>query len=134
MPEILLSASSSGSTADVTISSGLAPGSCTKTLTVAGSALGNRSTPRSRNEKMPSTTSDITSIVAKTGRRTHSSESDIAAPLRSLFASRAARSRLDLCAVREVVDVGDHDRRAGGDAVDDLDALPEPVAELHFDR
>src|SRR5207244_8107403 len=125
--EMLLSASSSGSTADVTISSGLAPGSCTKTLTVAGSALGNRSTPRSRNEKMPSTTSDITSIVAKTGRRTHSAESDIAASLGSLFASPAARSRLHLCAVREVVDVRYRDRNAGGDAVDNPDPLAEPV-------
>ena len=76
MPEMLLSASSSGSTTAVTISAGLAPGSCTVTLTVAGSAFGKRSTPRSRNEKMPSTTSDITSIVAKTGRRTHNSERD----------------------------------------------------------
>ena len=77
MPEMLLSASSSGSTTAVAISPGLAPGSCTVTVTVAGSALGKRSTPRSRNEKMPSTTSDITSIVAKTGRRTHSSERDM---------------------------------------------------------
>jgi hypothetical protein len=44
------------------------------TLTVAGSARGKRSTPRSRNEKMPSTTSDITNIVANTGRRTQSSD------------------------------------------------------------
>ncbi len=69
-----LSASSIGSTTDVDISSGLAPGSDSATLTVAGSAFGKRSTPRSRNEKMPSTTSDITSIVAKTGRRTQSSD------------------------------------------------------------
>ena len=45
-----------GSITDVVISSGLAPGSASVTLTVAGSAFGNRSTPRSRNEKMPSTT------------------------------------------------------------------------------
>ena len=75
MPETPLIASSIGSTTDVDISSGLAPGSDSATLTVAGSAFGNRSTPRSRNEKMPSTTSDITSIVAKTGRRTQSSDS-----------------------------------------------------------
>ena len=56
------------------ISSGLLPGSDSETLTVAGSAFGNRSTPRSRNEKIPVTTSDITSIVANTGRRTHSSD------------------------------------------------------------
>ena len=75
IPEMLLRASSIGSTTDVAISSGLAPGSWSDTLTVAGSALGNRSTPRSRNEKIPSTTSDMTSIVANTGRRTQSSES-----------------------------------------------------------
>jgi hypothetical protein len=75
MPARPLIASSIGSTTDVVISSALAPGSCSCTLTVAGSALGKRSTPSSRNEKMPSTTSDITSIVASTGRRTHSSDS-----------------------------------------------------------
>ena len=75
MPEMLLSVSSIGSTTEVAISSGLAPGSCSDTLTVAGSARGNRSTPRALNEKIPRTTSDITSIVAKTGRRTQSSDS-----------------------------------------------------------
>ena len=75
MPATPLSVSSIGSTTDVAISSGLVPGSDNETLTVAGSALGNRSIPRSRNEKTPSTTTDITSIVANTGRRTHSSDS-----------------------------------------------------------
>ena len=65
IPDTPLIASSIGSTTDVDISSGLAPGSDRVTLTVAGSAFGNRSTPRPRNEKMPSTTSDITSIVAE---------------------------------------------------------------------
>ena len=81
MPETPLIASSIGSMTDDDISSGLAPGSDSATLTVAGSARGNRSTPRSRNEKIPSTTSDITSIVAKTGRRTQSSDSIGATPL-----------------------------------------------------
>ena len=67
MPETPLIASSIGSMTDVDISSGLAPGSVSATLTVAGSAFGKRSTPRPRNENVPSTTSDITSIVAKTG-------------------------------------------------------------------
>jgi hypothetical protein len=67
-------ACSIGSMTDDEISSGLAPGSERFTLTVAGSARGKRSTPRSRNEKMPSTTRDITSMVAKTGRRTQSSD------------------------------------------------------------
>ncbi len=75
MPETPLMASSIGSTTDDEISSGLAPGSDRDTLTVAGSALGKRSTPSPRNEKTPSTTSDMTSIVAKTGRRTQSSDS-----------------------------------------------------------
>jgi hypothetical protein len=48
MPETPLIASSIGSTTDVESSSGLAPGSDSDTLTVAGSAFGNRSTPRSR--------------------------------------------------------------------------------------
>ena len=75
IPETPLMACSIGSTTDVDISSGLAPGSDSETLTVAGSARGKRSTPRPRNENVPSTTSDITSIVADTGRRTQSSES-----------------------------------------------------------
>jgi hypothetical protein len=75
MPETPLIACSIGSTTDDEISSGLAPGNDRLTFTVAGSARGNRSTPSSRNEKIPSTTSDMTSIVANTGRRTHSSDS-----------------------------------------------------------
>ncbi len=74
-PDRLLSASSIGSMTDVDISSGLAPGSVRLTLTVAGSARGKSSTPRLLNEKIPSTTSDMTSMVANTGRRTQSSES-----------------------------------------------------------
>ena len=74
MPAMPLRAFSIGMiTADV-ISSGDAPGSRSWTLTWAGSAFGKRSTPRSRNENRPSTTSDITSIVANTGRRTQSSD------------------------------------------------------------
>ena len=75
MPETPLIACSIGSMTVVDISSGLAPGSESVTLTVAGSAFGKRSTPRPRKEKIPSTTSDMTSIVADTGRRTHSSDS-----------------------------------------------------------
>src|ERR1043165_7564104 len=74
MPAMPLSAFSIGMMTDDVISSGAAPGSRSATVTVAGSAFGNRSTPRSRNEKMPSTTSDMTSIVAKTGRLTQSSD------------------------------------------------------------
>ncbi len=70
MPPTLLSAFSIGVITEVTTSSGLAPGSRSTTLTTAGSAFGKRSTLRPRNEKIPSTTSDVTSMVAKTGRRT----------------------------------------------------------------
>ena len=82
MPAMPLSAFSIGMMTAEVISSGDAPGSRSDTLTVAGSALGNRSTPRSRNEKRPSTTSDVTSIVAKTGRRTQSSDSTVTPYLR----------------------------------------------------
>ena len=133
MPEMLLSASSSGSTTAVAISAGLAPGSCTLTVTVAGSAWGKRSTPRSRNEKMPSTTSDMTSIVAKTGRRTLSSASDTwnsegwnvylragwlvtRAPSTSFSTSVAAMGSPAV------------------DAADDLDALADPIADLDLGR
>lgn len=75
MPDTPLIACSIGSTTDVDISSGLAPGRASATLTVAGSALGKRSTPSLRNENVPRTTSDVTSIVAKTGRRTQRSDS-----------------------------------------------------------
>ena len=63
-------ASSRGSTTDETISSGLDPGKSTVTFTVAGSTLGNRSTPRERNEKTPSVTRNAISMTAKTGRLT----------------------------------------------------------------
>ena len=129
MPEMLLSASSSGSTTAVAISAGLAPGSCTLTVTVAGSAWGKRSTPRSRNEKMPITTSDITSIVAKTGRRTLSSERDTLA-LRGLDRLLACRLAGDARAVGELLDVGRRDRLAGRDPADDLHALAHAIADL----
>ena len=53
MPLMVDSASSMGRTTWVVISSGVAPGRLTLMLTVAGSARGKRSTPRSRNEKRP---------------------------------------------------------------------------------
>src|SRR5262245_10036011 len=40
---------------------------------MGGSAVGKRSTPRSRNEKTPSTTRNSISIVVNTGRRTQTS-------------------------------------------------------------
>src|SRR3954452_21598902 len=130
-----LSAFSIGITTALVISSGEAPGSRRFTLTVAGSARGNRSTPRSRNEKMPSTTSDITSIVAKTGRRTRSSESMLFGLLPRLPGpGRAGLARLDRLPVDQLVDVGHRHRIAGIDAADDLDAIAEPLADLQFLR
>ena len=67
------SASSRGRITWVVTSSGVAPGRLTLMLTVAGSALGKRSTPSSRNEKIPRTTRKATSITAKTPRLTQSS-------------------------------------------------------------
>ena len=77
IPEMLLSASSVGSTTALFNSSALAPGSVKVTETVAGSAFGRRSTLRSRKEKIPVTTNSITSIVVNTGRRTQNSASDM---------------------------------------------------------
>src|SRR5690348_6393654 len=70
IPETDEMASSRGSTTEETISSGLDPGRLTVTFTVAGSTLGNKSTPRERNEKTPNVTRNATSITAKTGRLT----------------------------------------------------------------
>ena len=72
-PESVERASSIGITTWVVTSSGVAPGRRMLMLTVAGSALGKRSTPRSRKEKTPSVTRKAMSITAKTGRRTQSS-------------------------------------------------------------
>ena len=73
MPLMVESASSRGRTTWVVISSGVDPGSVMLMLTVAGSARGKRSTPRSRNEKMPRTPRNAISITANTARLTHSS-------------------------------------------------------------
>src|SRR5678815_1815880 len=117
-----LSAFSTGMITDVIISSGLAPGSCSDTFTVAGSALGKRSTPRSRNEKIPSTMSDVTSIVANTGRRTQTSE--------STSVLRCADGHL--LTVRQVVDVGRRHEIAGLEATGDFHAIAAAVAELQL--
>ena len=68
--------SSSGRMTCETTSSGLAPGSRMRTFTVAGSASGNRSTPRSTKLKTPRTTRNMISMNAKTGRLTQISERD----------------------------------------------------------
>src|SRR3954466_3151028 len=146
MPETPLIASSIGSITDEEISSGLAPGSASVTLTVAGSARGNRSTPRSRKEKMPSTTSDITSIVAKTGRRTQISDSIDLLRARSRLGARRARSLVvavarsvflvtgdgHFHAFGEVVHIGKDDLLAQLHAVEDFHAVADPVAGLEL--
>src|SRR4029453_8381918 len=119
MPETPLIASSIGSTTDVESSSGLAPGRASDTLTVAGSAFGNRSTPRSRYEKIPSTTSDITSIVAETGRRTQNSES---------MRPRLPNHR-DEGTIGQRIHIRDGHRVAFLDAAGDLDAVAEPLTD-----
>jgi hypothetical protein len=53
----------------VSTSSGLAPGSVVRTLTVGRSMAGKRSTPRRKYAAAPTTTSARMSMVAKTGRR-----------------------------------------------------------------
>ena len=81
MPLIVESASSRGRTTCVVISSGVEPGSLMLMLTVAGSARGKRSTPRSRNEKIPSTPRKAISMTANTARLTHSSARVTALPI-----------------------------------------------------
>ena len=67
-------------------------------LTVAGSARGKRSTPRSRNEKTPSTTRNAISITAKTPRLTQSSASVIERRSRQLSLRRHGRAVAQLLA------------------------------------
>src|SRR5262245_60258995 len=123
MPDTPLIASSIGSMTDEEISSGLAPGSTSDTLIVAGSARGKRSTPRLLNEKIPVTTSDMTSIVAKTGRRTQSSD--------NIWLLRL-RSDGDLQAVDQFVDIGHRHGLAGLHAAHDFDSLAETFADFEL--
>ena len=80
MPLTDATVSSSGSTTWETTSSGLAPGSRTRTFTVAGSVFGNKSTPKSIKLKIPSITRNMISMKANTGRRTQISERLTVAP------------------------------------------------------
>ncbi len=75
MPLMVFTASSIRLVMSVSTSSADAPGLLTETDTVGKSILGNRSTPRVKNEKMPTTMSATISMVAKTGRLTQSSAS-----------------------------------------------------------
>src|SRR6478672_9450859 len=131
MPETPLIACSIGSMTDDDISSGLAPGSDSVTLTVAGSARGKRSTPRSRNEKMPSTTRDITSMVANTGRRTQSSDNMSFHPSQ-LAPSPDTLFDRDLRAVDQFLHVGDRDAVARLDPCQNLDPLVQAIPDLQL--
>ena len=72
MPLIVLTDSSILSVMSVSISSGAAPVSVVVIVIVGKSTFGKRSTPSCRYAKYPTTTSESTSTVAKTGRRTQS--------------------------------------------------------------
>jgi hypothetical protein len=52
----------------------------TVTFTVAGSTLGNKSTPKERKEKIPRVTRKAMSITAKMGRWTQTSEIFMGSP------------------------------------------------------
>src|SRR4028118_802973 len=73
MPLTVLTASSTFSVISVSISCGDAPGLITVTVIVGKSIFGKRSTPREKNENVPTVTSDKINIVAKTGRLTQTS-------------------------------------------------------------
>ncbi len=75
MPWIVLICSSSFCETCVSISSVEAPGSSVRTVTVGRSTEGKRSTPSRNQEAAPTTTSAMTIIVAKTGRRMQTSAS-----------------------------------------------------------
>ena len=68
---MVLTASSIFLLISVSTSSGDAPGLITVTSTVGISTFGNRSTPKLKYEKIPTTTNARISMVANTGRRTH---------------------------------------------------------------
>src|SRR5262245_35770968 len=130
IPLMVLTASSIRFVTWLSASSGLAPGSRVVTVTVGMSTFGKMSRPRSRYEASPRTTSETTSIVAKTGRRTQRSTSDTA--LRPGDRTRGGPRRpgdgLDGGAVVELGEAGGGDCLPGLDSVEDLDppSLAEP--------
>src|ERR1051326_1024392 len=69
MPSTVFTTSSIGCATSDSTSSGAAPGRLTRTETVGRSTDGNRSTPSLKKPAAPTTTSDSTIMVAKTGRR-----------------------------------------------------------------
>src|SRR5256886_5873644 len=97
MPLLDAMASSRVRATAVTTSSGVAPGSLPSTFTVAGSALGKRSTANPLYENTPSVTRKAISITVKTGYFTQVSASFIALSLqrrtRVIFISGSLRCR-----------------------------------------
>src|SRR6185503_16954656 len=85
MPSTVFTTSSIGCAMSDSTSSGAAPGSPTRTETVGRSTEGKRSTPSLKKPAEPTTTSDKTIIVAKTGRRIQISASFCNLVLRSLY-------------------------------------------------
>src|SRR5262245_42479001 len=75
MPSILLTVSSTRLVICDSTSSGLAPFNRIMMLTVGGSVLGIKSTPRSRYENTPNTTRATDIMIANTGRRMQTSAS-----------------------------------------------------------
>ncbi len=69
IPSTVLTTSSICCVINDSTSSGAPPGRPVRTLTVGRSTEGKRSTPRRKKLAAPTTTSDSTIIVAKTGRR-----------------------------------------------------------------
>src|SRR6185503_15965053 len=69
MPSTVLTTSSICCVTSDSTSSGAAPGRPTRTETVGRSTEGKRSTPSRKKPAAPTTTSDSTIMVAKTGRR-----------------------------------------------------------------
>src|SRR5688572_10098496 len=122
MPWIVLICSSSFWMTWVSISSVEAPGSSTRTLTVGRSTEGNRSTPSLKYDAVPTTTSAMMIMVAKTGRLMLTSAS-----------LRKGLPRDDHgLAGREVAGL-QHHLLAGLQTCDDLDAVVGASPRLYAD-
>src|ERR1044071_1218367 len=126
MPLMVLTAASTLSVISVSISCGEAPGLVTVTVIVGRSILGNRSTPRPRNEKSPTTVIAIINIAANTGRRTHISASFCIIPLTLL--------PHDLCAIVKLIEITDGNRFPGIHSRYDSHRIALFLARLHYSQ
>src|SRR4051812_32254409 len=116
---MVFTASSTLSVISVSTSCGDAPGFTTVTVIVGKSILGNRSTPSDRNENAPTTTSDMMSIVAKTGRFTQTS------------ASHCISVRPHENSILQLAEAACGDNLALLHALFDLDHIPLEQADLY---